>query len=415
MDKTWRRSHYKSRSGCAECKRRRIKCDEVRPACGHCVKSGRVCPYRSPHNGLPGGVVSRSGPATPASAAETGLVPRDEEGQEQEPTSMAADMTQLRLLKHFLTDESFRPLLSPPRKGSRLSASQLVDMAMDCEYLMTEILAVSATHLALVQPDQRATHRAHSARLHARAVALFSAEVVQAEARNPWLLAVVFFSWLVGMRMQGDWTLEEETAARSRVLPRFFELVEVLRGVRAMTKTAWSGLTQGSEDFEILSEFMEQGLVLSTLKGKGNQTALVRLLVQDSLGLSDEVRAGCLEALNLLQVAIDAKLDRRATQDGDYTCMFVSFSWPQMVSQDFLDAAGAGRPEPMLVLAFFAVLLHWSRRIWVFGDTGHWLLNSISSNIGPGWERWLHWPQTMVGTCVPSSPSPGISGDVVEN
>ncbi|KAJ9131246.1 hypothetical protein NKR23_g11813 [Pleurostoma richardsiae] len=34
----------KSRSGCARCKRQRLKCDEAKPACGRCVRVGSPCP-----------------------------------------------------------------------------------------------------------------------------------------------------------------------------------------------------------------------------------------------------------------------------------------------------------------------------------------------------------------------------------
>ncbi|KAI1506553.1 hypothetical protein F5X99DRAFT_7681 [Biscogniauxia marginata] len=40
-----RRCHTKSRRGCYNCKRRRIKCPETHPACGHCAKSGLRCEY----------------------------------------------------------------------------------------------------------------------------------------------------------------------------------------------------------------------------------------------------------------------------------------------------------------------------------------------------------------------------------
>ncbi|EPE08791.1 gal4-like transcriptional regulator [Ophiostoma piceae UAMH 11346] len=40
-----RRGHTKSRRGCFNCKRRRIKCQETRPACGHCQKTGLQCEY----------------------------------------------------------------------------------------------------------------------------------------------------------------------------------------------------------------------------------------------------------------------------------------------------------------------------------------------------------------------------------
>lgn len=42
-----RRGHTKSRRGCYNCKRRRIKCQETKPACGHCGKGGLKCEYPS--------------------------------------------------------------------------------------------------------------------------------------------------------------------------------------------------------------------------------------------------------------------------------------------------------------------------------------------------------------------------------
>ncbi|KAL5611549.1 uncharacterized protein BROUX77_001705 [Berkeleyomyces rouxiae] len=43
-----RRSHRKSRAGCKRCKLRKIKCDEVHPRCGNCVKHGVACDFESP-------------------------------------------------------------------------------------------------------------------------------------------------------------------------------------------------------------------------------------------------------------------------------------------------------------------------------------------------------------------------------
>lgn len=40
-----RRTHTKSRLGCLACKKRRIKCDEVTPACGQCRDKGVDCVY----------------------------------------------------------------------------------------------------------------------------------------------------------------------------------------------------------------------------------------------------------------------------------------------------------------------------------------------------------------------------------
>lgn len=40
-----RKGHTKSRRGCFNCKRRRIKCNEKHPECNHCVKAGLQCDY----------------------------------------------------------------------------------------------------------------------------------------------------------------------------------------------------------------------------------------------------------------------------------------------------------------------------------------------------------------------------------
>ncbi|TRX88241.1 hypothetical protein FHL15_010866 [Xylaria flabelliformis] len=38
-----RATHAKARTGCVTCKRRRVKCDEAKPTCARCIKSGHKC------------------------------------------------------------------------------------------------------------------------------------------------------------------------------------------------------------------------------------------------------------------------------------------------------------------------------------------------------------------------------------
>lgn len=42
--------HAKVRTGCETCKKRRVKCDEVRPVCSRCMEAQRNCVY---HQSLP--------------------------------------------------------------------------------------------------------------------------------------------------------------------------------------------------------------------------------------------------------------------------------------------------------------------------------------------------------------------------
>ncbi|EFW17809.1 hypothetical protein D8B26_004852 [Coccidioides posadasii str. Silveira] len=47
-----RRSHRKSRTGCGNCKRRRVKCDETKPHCQRCEAYGVSCDYTAVDNQL---------------------------------------------------------------------------------------------------------------------------------------------------------------------------------------------------------------------------------------------------------------------------------------------------------------------------------------------------------------------------
>ncbi|KAJ4031804.1 hypothetical protein NW758_012093 [Fusarium oxysporum] len=40
-----RRAHTRSRTGCSECRSRRVRCGEQRPTCENCVNSRRTCEY----------------------------------------------------------------------------------------------------------------------------------------------------------------------------------------------------------------------------------------------------------------------------------------------------------------------------------------------------------------------------------
>ncbi|KAL3595493.1 hypothetical protein FPOAC2_09829 [Fusarium poae] len=43
-----RKSHARSRTGCSQCKNRRVRCDEQRPVCLNCDTSGLSCNYAAP-------------------------------------------------------------------------------------------------------------------------------------------------------------------------------------------------------------------------------------------------------------------------------------------------------------------------------------------------------------------------------
>ncbi|KAK8121969.1 Sterol uptake control protein 2 [Apiospora sp. TS-2023a] len=196
-----RRSHKKSRNGCKRCKSRKIKCDEVYPSCGNCVKHGVSCDFEnsnfltvseipSPPGGYyyPNSVssshdrrLSGSGTwaaTTPASSTACDSPPLILYRQPSTPYptfSLASGtnrMLELRLLHHYTT--STYKHLSVMGPGSELvwrervpqlafESAEAAPSDSSTSFLMDVILAVAALHMRTASPNDRTLIRASHA------------------------------------------------------------------------------------------------------------------------------------------------------------------------------------------------------------------------------------------------------------
>ncbi|KAK4167381.1 hypothetical protein QBC43DRAFT_311707 [Cladorrhinum sp. PSN259] len=141
-----RRGHTKSRRGCYNCKRRRIKCQETKPCCGNCVKTGLECTYPPPpsssySSSSLSSAYSRStnNPAAQAPPAASLLNEPSGSGGEKQFT-----LLDLRLFHHFLsTCYPHHPLGSEP-----LWTHEIPCLSQAHPFLMHAILGYAASSLA---------------------------------------------------------------------------------------------------------------------------------------------------------------------------------------------------------------------------------------------------------------------------
>ncbi|KAE9363312.1 hypothetical protein N431DRAFT_357806 [Stipitochalara longipes BDJ] len=128
-----RKGHKKSREGCFNCKRRKIKCQETQPACGNCTKKNLNCSYPAPKTlkALQGSLLYSTSPIASVNLQGT-------------PTIFS--LTDMRLFHHFLMDSY--PHLPVGNDSAWLSQIPLI--AHHNEYLMHAILGMSASHLELL-------------------------------------------------------------------------------------------------------------------------------------------------------------------------------------------------------------------------------------------------------------------------
>ncbi|KAL4749472.1 hypothetical protein BDW72DRAFT_204738 [Aspergillus terricola var. indicus] len=141
-----KRPHTKSRRGCYNCKNRRIKCSEARPACGNCIHKELDCVYPLPK---PYTAVQLQRTSTPAS-------PNDGRSSSPSASLLSARISatpfsgdDLRFWHHFLVDA--RPHLPFGDEGTWIST--IPAFAHDCPPLLHSILSLGASHCALITPD----------------------------------------------------------------------------------------------------------------------------------------------------------------------------------------------------------------------------------------------------------------------
>ncbi|KAI9924589.1 hypothetical protein MW887_006862 [Aspergillus wentii] len=171
-----RRAHRKSRAGCLNCKRRRVKCDESRPHCIRCQKHGVDCDYdvvqcRATKNS---GIVSHSTKKVPNLTSS---------GSTVYSMSLAAvaekidDLLQMKPRNGQLSDNIVALQHFHNSTLATVGTGGFKGVMRDqSPFLMHTVIAVATTHLCRVVPDN-STYKFAEAYHWQQAISLYSKEI----------------------------------------------------------------------------------------------------------------------------------------------------------------------------------------------------------------------------------------------
>ncbi|KAH9215462.1 hypothetical protein DL95DRAFT_435594 [Leptodontidium sp. 2 PMI_412] len=393
-----RRSHKKSRKGCLGCKRRHIKCDESRPSCLNCVTVGLSCGY---HNispaatptSTPGsdrGTVSSDSPSSALhSAAGSSILEHfsaaaaKDEVSYQAPIQTGINLIHLELLNNMVsvTCKDFRRDENAAREHVQIG----IKYGLKTPYLMHEILAVSALHLSTLRPHQQEFYRDEATELQTCALSLFNNSPVGHTFEN--LPSVVLFSSFLGIHVLFD-TLLFRPADFSLFIGRFIRYLRLHRGVFTIVKGSWSRLQETD-----LQPLLGAGRQLGQVEAKsGTECDALKSLMQ-SADLSQGSIEACQQALKCLQWVFDALRVGDTEGSGEVDLIL---AWPIMISPEFTDLLSQCRPEALVILAYYAVVLHYRRDLWIINDGGRFLIESITRYLGSYWQQWLTLPTSVL-------------------
>lgn len=291
----------------------------------------------------------------------------------------------MELLMHLLLEKEMFSL--GIKVGDHLSnISIALKLSLKSPYLLHQLLAFSARHLAFVHPEHSASYLHQAVTLQTRAVSLFNAAWTEISQSN--YVETLLFSSILGHHVLTDTLAKRDEDGLEAFIAHYIQCVEVHRGIYTIARTVWP-LLMDSELWPVLSLTAE----FTSRQPKGSHCQQIRELVDCSDGLGEEAKKACQVAINYLQVGFDAVLADEETHGVRHQMIF---SWTLLVPPELTDLFTAKRPEVLVLLAYYTVLLHYGRHMWQVGDSGAYILGIIVDYLGPEWDQWLKYPQAMV-------------------
>lgn len=256
---------------------------------------------------------------------------------------------------------------------------------------MHQVLAIAALHLSTLRPAQREYYRDYATGLQSQALSLFNQTRMGVDAST--CVPMFLFSSFIIVHVLCD-TLRYHADDLNSVLDRFTHYLELSRGVRAITSRSWP-LLRESELKPLLEAFdSPPGASDEAERNEGGDACdtLTAMIEASAPDLGPKSIAAYRETIKHLRWTFGS-LDRPFVSERK---MHMFNAWPVLVPAEYTDLLAQRRPEAMIILAYYAGLLHLYRHSWIVGDGGRFLIQAITRHLGSHWQTWLAWPNSVL-------------------
>ncbi|KAL4896138.1 hypothetical protein BDV59DRAFT_128400 [Aspergillus ambiguus] len=397
-----RRSHRKSRNGCLQCKRRKVKCDEGRPTCNKCSVHGVYCSF-----------VDSSPPVQPGSeksSPSNGPAPRhatvglSQRGSEQPNQTIApatntsilalrssSDLTifDFELLHHYTTSTCYTLSRAPAVQAIWRDEAPRVGFTMP--FVLHALLAISALHLARLNPSRQAECVARAQMHHEVAVHTVAPVVPFLAADN--YVALFLFSSLTCIyscsKPQGE---DDFLVLFER--GRISDWVRLFRGNKAIISCVENDLRTGA----LRALFVNGGYLAASRRGANALEQgrlyvweLRRMICDSALGPSQlSVYLETLDELSRTLAIVMKPGEQHRLDTADV------FAWLLEVSDEYLDLLRQEAPIALIIFAYFCVSLRQIEWMWWMEGLSGRLMSELGSVLDEKYSGWLQWPQQQI-------------------
>lgn len=310
-------------------------------------------------------------PSSTASSPHHLHVYRQDVSQIDPPLESVINLEHMKLLFHSIDATDLFSL-----GGDRtihqesLTTSDIIDLGIQYPYLLHELCAFSARHLANLDLDKAGSYLHHAITLQTRAVSLFnnSYEPITQETCVPTLL----FATTLGHHIFTDTMSRRDGNDLELFLLHFSQCLDTLQGVYVIFQEArpfWKK--------SVLADILSRSTSLTSRNPVGNQCQRVAELVELSSNLTRDEKQACHEAIRYLQVGFDALLAEHEEPGNRYQMLFL---WCVLVPKGFIALCSRKSIEALIALGYYAVLLQHGRAMWQVEDAGDYMLGILRSH-----------------------------------
>jgi hypothetical protein len=253
--------------------------------------------------------------------------------------------------------------------------------------LMHQLLAFSSRHLAYVHPERFTFYDHQAVALQTKAISLFNTTFAASGVDRSNCVVIVLFASILGHHTLADTLAMRPLEGLHAFIKHHVGCIETHRGIYTIAETAWPMLMESE-----LEPILSLSHAFTSREPKGEHCKLVSDMVDASDGLDSMQKEACRTALRYLQVGLDA-----ATADGEEDNRYhMVCTWTMLLTPDFANLLSAMRPEALVILAYYAQLLHYARDLWQVRDASTYIFGLVYDCIDESWRPWLEEPRRVI-------------------
>ncbi|RGP78255.1 hypothetical protein FLONG3_3570 [Fusarium longipes] len=425
-----RRGHKKVKTGCTDCRRRRVKvggrshpkaythfsllnhfnqCTEERPRCRACERRGAQCEYPSSSQ-----IRSLSAGPSPASYQSHGPSPQPHQHisplpglssilreESLDSTALEYSIRDMALLHHWTISTSHHIY-----KDSVMSLTFQVtvpQIAFKHKFVMHILLSLTALHIAYLEPQERLRHAAEASHYHNLSLQGFNEAMKQDREK----LADALFTWasinllyvfgVTGRLGQGLWDESEWGNRKERLLGLGW--VPMIRGVEMMLKPSFFIMREGPlRELLMIGNYAELDVDNNPHPDDHYfcQTRDVWTSNPDAQTYEDTMQV--LRRCHIFMEQFKS-MESESPDEGVINRSFQgAFLFVPFAPEAYFTLLQQRQPPALILYAFYGALLHrFVNGSWFMEGWGYDIVEIVSDLLGSYWRKWITWPLQVVG------------------